>query len=79
MAVVLIVHHSYSYYSVKRKRLALTNSFLYNKSMDKKIQSAKKFVTERKNRTTVIAATAGIVAIVAGIVTYAAKRGGKRN
>lgn len=47
--------------------------------MDKKIQSAKKFITERKNRKTVIAATAGIVAIVAGIVTYATKRGGKRN
>ncbi len=46
--------------------------------MDKKIQAVKGFTTKEENRKT-IAATAGIVAIVAGIVTYAAKRGGKRN
>lgn len=44
--------------------------------MDKKFQEVKSFVTDTKNRKTVIAAAAGIVAIVAGIVT--AKRGKKR-
>lgn len=46
----------------------------YNKNMDKVIQDIRNFVTDEKNRTTVIAATAGIVAVVAGIV-FTAKRG----
>lgn len=46
--------------------------------MDKRIQDAKKFVMDKKNRTTVIAAVAGIAAFVAGIVTFTAKRGKKR-
>ena len=40
--------------------------------MDKRIQQVKAFVKNEKNRTTVIAATAGMFAVVAGIV---AKRG----
>lgn len=42
--------------------------------MDKKFQSVKKKVTDRNNRTTVMAVTAGI-AIAAGITTFIAKRG----
>ena len=44
--------------------------------MDKNIQAVKSYITKEENRTT-IAATAGIVAIVAGIV-YTMKRGTKR-
>jgi len=47
--------------------------------MDKKFQDIKKFVTDEKNRTTVIAATAGVFAIVAGIVMTATRGKKKRN
>jgi len=45
--------------------------------MDKKFQTVKSFITRKENRIK-IAAIAGVTAIVAGIVTYTAKRGKKR-
>ncbi len=45
--------------------------------MDKKIQELQKMVTDQKNRTTVVAATAVVTAVVAGIVMTIVKRGGK--
>lgn len=46
-----------------------------NKSMDKKIQELQKMVTDRRNRTTVVAATAVVAAVIAGIIVTITKAG----